>query len=291
MSNGSKPVGIVGLGKMGSRMSRRLTGAGHDVVGYDARPVSIDGVGTVEDLGQLVREAETVVLSLPDGSIVAEVCQRILAVAGRTATTIVDTSTIGPRAARSIAAALAEGGVRYVDAPVSGGIGGAEAGTLSMMVATDRATYERLEPVLAPIAKNRFLVGDEPGQGQTMKLLNNFLSATALLATSEAVAFGVRHGLDPALIVDVLNVSSGMNTASRDKFPQAVLPGTYDYGFSAHLMRKDVRLYREHVEGSPDLHGVADVVAEMWGQFEEAAADSDATYIYEWVRTGGRLDA
>jgi 3-hydroxyisobutyrate dehydrogenase len=172
---------------------------------------------------------------------------------------------------------------------VSGGIHGAEAGSLAMMVATDAATFEALEPVLAPIAKNRFLVGEDAGQGQVMKLLNNFLSGTTLLATAEAAAYGVREGLDLALIIDVLNVSSGRSSASLEKFPRAVLPGTYDYGFATRLMQKDVHLYADAVAAIPESHAVADLVAGSWAAFGDAAPDSDCSFIYEWVRAGQRI--
>ena len=227
-------------------------------------------------------------LSLPHGAIVSNVCRQILAVSARSVRVIVDTSTIGPDAAKAMAELCGAAGVTYIDAPVSGGIHGAEAGTLSMMIATDQATFDRLDPVLAPIAQRRFLVGGRAGQGQAMKLLNNFLSGTTLLATSEAVAFGVREGLDPALIIDVLNVSSGRSSASDDKFPRSVLPGTYDYGFATALMQKDVRLYTEGVQDASESHAVADTVAGAWRTFAEAAPDSDCTAIYEWVRAGHR---
>lgn len=276
-------IGVIGLGNMGSRMARRLVGAGRQVIGYDVRPVDVPGVGTVEDLASVAEEASILVLSLPHGAIVSEVCRRVLAVSTRSVQVIVDTSTIGPDAAKAMAELCAASGVAYIDAPVSGGIHGAEAGTLSMMIATDQATFDRLDPVLAQIAQRRFLVGDLAGQGQAMKLLNNFLSGT-MLATSEAVAFGVREGLDPALIIEVLNVSSGRSSASDDKFPRSVLPGTYDYGFATALMQKDVRLYAEGVRDASESHAVADTVAAAWKTFEEAAPNSDCTAIYEWVR-------
>ncbi|OAI39404.1 hypothetical protein AYO38_07720 [bacterium SCGC AG-212-C10] len=276
-------VGIVGLGNMGSRMARRLAGAGHTIFGFDPSPVPVEAITRCDDLASVARSAGTIVLSLPDGAAVAAVCQELASSPGRAVTAVTDTSTIGPAAAIHAHAILATAGITYIDAPVSGGIQGAESGSLSMMIAASRETFERYDPLLAPIAKNRFHVGERPGQGQAMKLLNNFLSATAILATSEAIAFGVTQGLDPRLMLDVLNVSSGRNTATSDKFPRSVLDRSYDFGFATRLMTKDVTLYANSVHATESAHSVGDVVAQLWQQFEQVAPASDFTRIYEWI--------
>ena len=146
-----------------------------------------------------------------------------------------------------VAKLLAERNIVQIDCPVSGGVGGAEKGTLAVMVSGPKAEFELLKPALDVIGKV-FFIGEKPGAAQTMKLANNFLSATAMVATSEAVVMGVKAGLDPAVMIDVINAGSGMNTASRDKFPRAVLPRSFDFGFATGLMVKDVRLALEEMK-------------------------------------------
>jgi 3-hydroxyisobutyrate dehydrogenase-like beta-hydroxyacid dehydrogenase len=143
-----------------------------------------------------------------------------------------------------------------VDAPVSGGVKGAENGTLAVMVSCSDEIYARVQAILAVIGK-LFHVGKEPGQGQTMKLLNNLLSATAMAISSEAVVMGVKAGLDPQMIVDVINAGSGRNSATQDKIPRCVIPRTFDFGFALALLNKDVRLCMEEADamGVPMIVG------------------------------------
>ena len=150
-----------------------------------------------------------------------------------------------------------------LDSPVSGGVGGAEKGTLAVMVSGPRADFEAVKDALGVIGKV-FFIGEKPGSGQTMKLANNFLSATAMVATSEAVVMGVKSGLDPAVMIDVINAGSGMNTASRDKFPRAVLPRSFDFGFATGLMVKDVRLALEEMKQLGLSMEVAEAVGRLW---------------------------
>src|SRR5262249_9200880 len=158
--------------------------------------------------------------------------------------TVIDLSTTGARMAREIAAAFAAKGITAVDAPVSGGVAGAIGGTLALMVAGPRGRLADPEPILKPL-RQLFFVGEAPGMGQTMKLANNLLSATALAATSEAIVFGVKSGLDPATMVAVINAGTGRNSASQDKFPRAILPRTFNSGFTTGLMYKDLTLCLE----------------------------------------------
>jgi 3-hydroxyisobutyrate dehydrogenase len=283
-------LGFVGLGRMGAPIAWRLAGAGYRVVGYDA-------AGRRGDLGELAfaassaavaAEAEVVFLSLPDGAAVQAVCGQIVQAEGRRARVVADLSTIGIPAARACASLLDAAGMTYVDAPVSGGVAGARTGTLTMMVGADAASFAALRPLLELVARTCFHVGSVPGQGQAMKLLNNFVSATALAATSEAVVFGSRLGLDLSQMIDVLNVSSGRTTASSDKFPRSVIPGTYDFGFAGALMAKDVALYLEAAAADGAPRQVAERVAEIWNRFTAAHPDADFTYIHKHVE-GSRI--
>ena len=150
-----------------------------------------------------------------------------------------------------------------LDSPVSGGVGGAEKGTLAVMVSGPKADFEAVKSALGVIGKV-FFIGEKPGSAQTMKLANNLLSATAVVATSEAVVMGVKSGLDPAVMIDVINAGSGLNTASRDKFPRAILPRTFDFGFATGLMVKDVRLCLEEMKALGLSMEVAEAVGRLW---------------------------
>lgn len=279
-------LGFIGLGSIGAPMSARLVAAGHRVVGFDAAgtkerlPSDAVAAGSVEEVAA---QADVVFMSLPDGKVSRTVCSQLARAEGRRARVVVDLSTIGVAAAQECANLLEAAEMTYVDAPVSGGMPGARAGTLAVMVGAERSVYEKINPLLAAFAKNSFRMGDKPGDGQAMKLLNNFLSATALAATSEAVLFGCKLGLDMEQVVDVINVSSGRNTASTDKFPKCIIPQTYDYGFAAALMNKDVNLYSESVEAAGTHHDIGAVIAQTWRDFVAAFPDKDCTYVYKYL--------
>ena len=280
-------LGFVGLGNMGSALAANLVGAGHELISHDvAGPDrSPDGATFVADLAELARRCDVVVLSLPDGIVSEQVAREILAVADRRTTYVVDTSTIGLAAAQAIDALLDEGGVGYVDAPVSGGVAGARARTLSVMYAGTDEACAAVDTVLAGLSDRTRRVGDRPGMGQALKLLNNFLSATALAATSEAVAFGRSVGLDMVTMLDVLNVSSGQSAATSDKFPNHVLTGTYDAGFANSLMAKDLRLYLAAVQSQDSPSVLGPVVTSVWEHFAESEPGADFTRIYPFVET------
>ena len=165
------------------------------------------------------------------------------------ATSSGDLATCAPSAlSGSMAAALAAKGITAVDAPVSGGVGGARKGTLAVMLACPCNLVERVRPVLEPIGKIFFL-GEHPGSGQLMKLANNMLSAAALAVTSEVMVMGVKGGLDPQVMLEVINSGTGRNSASVDKFPKAILPRTFDFGFAIGLLLKDVKLCTDEAAG------------------------------------------
>ncbi len=285
-------VGFVGLGNMGGPMARRIVAAGFELVGFDAAGTAERlpaGATAATDVADVATRADTILLSLPDGHATLAVADGVAAAPQRRATTVVDLSTVGPAAATAAAAALERVGVTYVDGPVSGGAAGAAAGTIALMFAGPAAVLDAHRPIFEAIAGNIFAVGTMPGQGQAMKLLNNFLSATALAATSEALMFGRVHGLDLAMMVDVLNVSSGRNSATDDKFPRRVLTGTFDAGFRTALMAKDVRLYMEMVAAAGTAGAVGRTVADVWQHADAALPGSDFTQI--WQHVAGPLAA
>lgn len=258
-------IGFIGLGQMGSRMSMRLLDAGYTLTVFDTSeaamaPLLARGARRAASAAEVASAAETVLVSLPTPDIVHHVVFGPNGVTeGNRATVLVDLSTTGPRMAASIAEELARRGrLTPVDAPVSGGISGAEKGTLAVMVSCEPDTYEKLRPVLQVLGKT-FFCGDKPGMAQTLKLANNMISVAALTISSEAMAMGVKGGLDPQVMIDVIMASSGGNVALRDKFPRAVLTGTFDFGFATALSYKDVRLCVDEAEamGVPMVVGAA----------------------------------
>jgi 3-hydroxyisobutyrate dehydrogenase-like beta-hydroxyacid dehydrogenase len=280
-----EPVGFVGLGKMGGALAANLAKAGHPVIAYDARgpQCAPGGVAFAAGADEVARRAELVVLSLPDGTASEQVASEILAAANRRTTHVIDTSTIGIRAAESLAASLGASGIEFVDAPVSGGVAGARNRTLAVMYSASAAACARVEPVLAGLSDRRYRVGERAGLAQAMKLLNNFLSATALAATSEAIAFGRHAGLEMRTMLEVLNASSGRSSATSDKFPEHVLSGRYASGFSNSLMAKDVELYLAAVRERGCPSALGELTRSIWRRFAAAQPDVDFTRIYPFV--------
>jgi 3-hydroxyisobutyrate dehydrogenase len=278
-------IGFVGLGNMGSVLAGNLVEAGHEVVTHDlSGPArSPTGADFVSDLTQLARRADVVVLSLPDGGTSEQVARAIAEAPQRKVTHVVDTSTVGVAAAEAIDALLTETGAAYVDAPVSGGVAGARARTLSVMYAGTDAACRAVEPVLTGLSDRRRRVGERPGMAQALKLANNFLSATALAATSEAIAFGLSVGLEMETMLEVIDASSGQSAASRDKFPNHVLTGRYAAGFANSLMSKDLKLYLGAVAARGAPSALATVTESVWEQFAAADPGVDFTRIYPFV--------
>jgi 3-hydroxyisobutyrate dehydrogenase-like beta-hydroxyacid dehydrogenase len=246
-------LGFVGIGKMGGPMADRLIKAGHQVLIFDTSQEAVcalvkAGAERAETIREMADNAEIIFASLPTPDVVHGVALGEGGVVeGSTAKTFVDLSTTGPRVARAVAEGLAARGITAVDCPVSGGIAGARNGTLALMVSCPAATYEALKDLLGVFGRPT-LVSENPGAAQTLKLANNLLAACAIAITSEALVFGVKGGLDPAIMCEVINQSSGRNTATTDKFPRSVLPGTFDFGFSTGLAYKDVRLCLDEAE-------------------------------------------
>ena len=282
-------IGFIGLGNMGAPMARRLIEAGHSLVVYDTRndavaPLVALGAKLASSPQDVADRVETVMVSLPSLQISEKVATGEGGVIhGKRVKRFVDLSTTGSRVAAKIAAALAKKNIVQIDSPVSGGVGGATKGTLAVMVSGPQADIDVVKDALAVFGKV-FVIGHKPGMAQTMKLANNFLSATAMAATSEAVAMGVKAGLDPAVMIDVINAGSGRSTASMDKFPKTILPRTFDYGFTTALMLKDVRLCAGEAKelGVPDA--VMRTVLDQWeATHTEFGGDSDFTAIVKMI--------
>lgn len=251
--SGTQQVGMIGTGRMGGPMAERLLEAGRRLVVFDTneaalQPLAARGATVARSALDVANQAEIVMASLPTPDIVR---RTIIgpggAINGTRIRRFIDLSSTGAVATTEIAAALAPRNIEFLDAPVSGGVAGARSGKLTVMVSGPRATYDELQPLLALFGRVLF-VGVKPGLAQTLKLLNNLMSATAVAITSEAMAMGVKAGLDPTVMLDVINTSSGRNSATQDKFPKHVLTRGFDFGFSAGLSFKDVRLCLEEAE-------------------------------------------
>jgi len=268
---------------MGFPMARRLIEAGHTLVAYDARREAVDklvalGAKPATSPKDVADKVETVMASLPSLDIsLAVATSKDGVIEGSRVKRLVDLSTTGSQMATRIHEALAKRNIIQIDSPVSGGVAGAEKGTLAVMVSGPRHEFDLLKPALEVIGKV-FFISEKAGAGQTMKLANNYLSATALVATSEAVVMGVKAGLDPKVMIDVINAGSGLNTASRDKFPKSVLPRTFDFGFATGLMVKDVRLCLDEMRSMGLSMEVAEAVGRLWEVvIREMGPDSDFT--------------
>jgi len=280
-------LGYIGVGKMGGPMAGRLMAAGHELVVFDAREASVKpfverGARAAASVAAVAREVETVLVCLPTPDVVKKVSEEIAAAGGKVRT-FVDLSTTGPRVAAEVAAALKAKGITACDSPVSGGVAGAQKGTLAVMLACPPDRREMLEAILPALGKV-FYLGERPGLGQTMKLANNLLSATAMAITCEAVVMGVKAGLDARQMIDIINAGSGRNTATDGKFPRSILPRTFDYGFTNGHMYKDVKLCLEVAEevGVPMWVGAA--VRQLWAySANHMGADTDFTTVIKCI--------
>jgi 3-hydroxyisobutyrate dehydrogenase-like beta-hydroxyacid dehydrogenase len=273
-------IGFIGLGNMGFPIARRLVKTNHNVVAFDTRAEAVDdlvalGAQGASSAREVADRVETVMASLPSPQASRDVAADVID--GSRVKRFVDFSTIGLQMAIEIHGLLARRGIVAIDSPVSGGVRGAESGTLAVMVSAPRPDFALLTPALETIGRP-FYLGDKPGSAQTMKLANNMLAATGLIATCEAVAMGVKSGLDAAVMTDVLNAGSGGTNASRDKFPRSILPRTFDHGFATGLMVKDIRLYLEEAKALGVSMEVAEAVARLWETvIRELGPDSDFT--------------
>jgi 3-hydroxyisobutyrate dehydrogenase-like beta-hydroxyacid dehydrogenase len=255
-------IGFVGLGRMGGPMSGRLLGAGHRLSVYDANaaamaPVKDAGATALASAEEVGDGADIVFVSLPTPDIVENVVLNGVG-RGKRVKVVVDLSTSGPGMAGRVSKGLEGRGIAWIDAPVSGGIAGAKGGTLAVMASGPKEAFARVEPLLKVFGKV-FFVGEKAGLGQVAKLANNLLAAAALAVSSEAMVMGVKAGIDPKVLLDIINAGSGRNSATQDKFPRSVLPRTFDFGFATGLSYKDVRLCIDEAEsmGVPMVVGAA----------------------------------
>ncbi|HEY2191180.1 MAG TPA: NAD(P)-dependent oxidoreductase [Actinomycetospora sp.] len=285
-----RTLGFVGLGNMGTPMAARLADAGATVRAFDAAPGAREAFGAevttatvVGSAAEAARGAEAVLLCLPNSDVVEAVVDGGLLDALEPGTVLVDMSSSEPVRTRALAERAAAAGHTLVDAPVSGGVSGARAGTLAVMVGGPDDAVAALGPALAAIGHPRHV--GPTGAGHALKALNNLMSAAHLLASSEALLAGQAFGLDPEVMLDVVNASSGRSGSTEVKWPRHVLPGTFASGFGLGLMVKDIRIARDLVvsTGTPSRHTASTVA--LWAEAQDdLPPDADHTDIVRWLQ-------
>lgn len=296
----SKTIGFVGVGVMGRPMARRLIEAGHALVVFDrdeqavAELVAI-GARAATSVRDVADTAYVVFTSLPTPAIFRQVALGEGGlVEGSALKIMVDLSTVGSRMEKEVADGLLAKGIDTVDAPVSGGAAGAQKGTLAIMAAGKPAALDQVRGLFEVLGKV-IVVGQEPGQGQLVKLLNNMLSSTALAITSEAYVAGLRGGLDPEIMMSVFNAGSGKNGATLDKFPKHVLPGTFDFGFPVSSVCKDIGLAVEECQALGVPMWVGGAARQIWNYAAmQDGSKRDMTeivrYVERWSSSEGLAD-
>jgi 3-hydroxyisobutyrate dehydrogenase len=283
-------IGFVGLGNMGQPMVRRLVSAGFSVQGYDLAPDAraaldqVTGASAVQQLVDVAEGADVVILMLPDSRAVQEVLIGSgLLQAMAPGTVLVDMGSSEPARTRTLAGQAAERGIPMIDAPVSGGVRGAVAGTLTIMVGGPDETLARVRPVLEAMG-GRVLHAGEVGAGDAVKALNNLMSAAHLLASSEAILAGTAFGLDPEVILDIVNGSTGRSWSTQTKWPDYVLSGAYNSGFGMRLMLKDMRIALELAKEAKTPARLAEAAVQLWSEAVDASAPTaDHTEIVRWL--------
>jgi len=283
-------VAVIGLGNMGMAMLKRLIATSHQPRAWDLDPAKRDAArnaGAEIGAGIAGSVSDFTLLSLPHDAAVAAVLREALPALPKGAV-IIDTSTLSPSAVRGFAQDAADRGIFYLDAPVSGGPAGAAAGSMAMMVGGDAAALERASPVLQHLTARLLHIGPS-GAGQVAKLVNNLLVASHLVTAGEALRLGAAAGVAPEALLPVLNGASGRSAVTEVNWPRWIIPETFDSGFSAGLMRKDVGLALELARelGVP-LESTGRAAA-LWAEWREAVPDeADFNRLSAAIAAGGK---
>jgi 3-hydroxyisobutyrate dehydrogenase len=291
-------VGFVGLGNMGAPMARHLANAGYQVVAADANTAALDRFCNsvrcqrAPSLSELGRACRLVITMLPDGGAVRQVLlgnadasgldRDAVAAALAPGSVVLDMTSAAPVGTRELGLKLAQSSIWLVDAPVSGGVKRAVEGKLAIMAGGDAAAIDRCRSVLSALGQV-FRTGGS-GSGHAMKALNNYLSAAALATTAETMMAGERFGIDPAVMLQVLNHSTGRNTATEQKYPACVLPRTFNSGFALGLMAKDLRIALELAQAVGTPTSLLSRCSELWTCAEQRLGfNADNTEIVKYL--------
>jgi 3-hydroxyisobutyrate dehydrogenase len=283
-------IGFVGLGNMGAPMARHLITAGYKVVAADANPAALESFCTsaqcerARTLADLGRACRLVITMLPDGAAVRQVLLAADGVAGGLSpgSVVLDMSSSEPLGTRELGAKLKDSAISLVDAPVSGGVKRAVEGTLAIMAGGDPAAIARCRPVLAKLGQ--VFCSGASGSGHAVKALNNYLSAVALAATAEAMMAGESFGIEPTVMLEILNHSTGRNSATEQKYPAFVLPRSFNSGFALGLMAKDLRIALGMAESLGTPNELLGRCAVLWNRAEHLLGSSaDNTEIVRYL--------
>lgn len=280
-------IAVIGLGNMGRPMAACLTRAGYAVSGFDlsadARAkYAAEGGRAAENADAAVKAADAVITLLPDGKIVRAAVEGFMEHLKQGAV-VIDMSSSAPLGTRSLGEEVIKAGFEFVDAPVSGGVKRAIDGTLAIMVGGAGSTIDRVDPVLAAMGKSIFRTGPL-GSGHAAKALNNYVSAAGLAAAAEAVAIAEKFGLEPNVLVDVLNASTGRNNSTENKLKQFIISNSFASGFSMALMAKDIRTADNLARDIGVPAPLADQVADMWDAALKALGqEADHTEIGKYL--------
>lgn len=287
----SDAVGFVGLGKMGRPMAERLIASGFNVVVVDPRteaaaPLLEKGADRAATPKELADRVGAAIIMVPTPEIVLDVAMGADGlIHGSMLKYCVDMGTTGSRTAIALAEQFGKRSKAFVDAPVTGALKAARSGTLTIMAAGSIEHIEGLRPILTALGKIHH-VGLSAGMGQTMKLLNNLASAANMAITSEVMVLGAKAGLDGQMMLDIMNAGSGRNSASQEKFPDAVMPRTFDFGFPMSLQYKDLKLCMDEAERLRVPMWVGSAVCQLWFHWLTQGNDSrDFTTIIEMLES------
>ena len=290
-----RSVGFIGLGAMGGAMAERLLESGVGLYVLDRSEAAMArfterGAAACANPAAMADHVDVVFSCLPTAAAARSVAIGDNgAIHGSRIQVLVEVATVGKRAIEPVATAFAEQGKAVVDAPVSGGPRGARDGTLAAMVAGKPGAVAIVRPYLDMVAKNVFVVGEAPGLAQMMKLVNNLISAANMAGAFEALVVGTKAGLDPDLMVEVVNASTGRNSATVDKIPKSVLPGTFDYGARTDVFYKDITLGLAEAEALGVPTWALGAIVQLWrfGMAQGGAADDYTSVIKHIEQWGG----
>jgi 3-hydroxyisobutyrate dehydrogenase len=300
MKSGNDVIGFVGIGAMGTPMAGNLARAGYKLLVFDldaARAAALattHGATVAKNLAELGAAATIIITMLPDGKAVrTALCGKddrfkdcLLERAQKNAL-VIDMSSSSPMGTRELGVLLEQRGLQFIDAPVSNGVKGAVAATLSIMVGGDKAIFERVKPLLEKMGNQIYHAGPL-GAGHAIKALNNYVSAAGLIAACEAMHAGQAFGIDPGVVVDIINTSSGMNNTTKNKCRQYMISGAYNAGFSAGLMAKDVRTALEIAQAMHTSTLFAKPTADAWNAMEQQMGFlSDHTAMHQFLKKPG----
>lgn len=274
-----RTVGFIGIGNMGAPMAANVKRGGFEVMAFDLDPsraknwAQENAAGCTEQLGELGKACDVIVTMLPTGK---EVREALFTMQGgalsanlKAGAIVIDMSSADPVGTRTLGKDLAARDLRLVDAPVSGGVTRAKDGSLAIMIGGDPAAVAAVKPVLACMGGKLFEVGTL-GCGHAMKCLNNFLAATSFAAAAEAVTVGRKFGLDPEIMADVVNVSTGRSFASEMLIKQHLLSGVFGTGFALGLLAKDVKIAADLAEQIGVDAPVGRLTRDLWADARDA---------------------